>query len=95
MKELQNDSIVRGHHIYKFVWTPVIGEELYLEPEESNQHNEYTVAARKDGETVGHVPCSFSRFSCCTWHLIYLVYPAFNLTRGIYFLYLCLAPGIY
>ena len=47
---------MRGHHIYKSVWTPFIGEELYLEPEESNEHDEYAVAVRKDGETVGHAP---------------------------------------
>ena len=39
MEELQIDSVVRGHHIYKSVWTPVIGEDLYLEPEESNEHS--------------------------------------------------------
>ena len=25
----EKESVVRGHHIYKTVWTPVIGEELY------------------------------------------------------------------
>ena len=24
----EKESVVRGHHIYKTVWTPVIGEEL-------------------------------------------------------------------
>lgn len=67
MKELRKDSVVRGHHVYKSVWTPVIGEELYLEPEESNEHDEYAVAVRKDGETIGHVPRSFSRIS---WYFL-------------------------
>ena len=53
MKELRKDSVVRGHHIYKSILTPVIGEELNLECEESNEHDEYAVAVRKNGETVG------------------------------------------
>ena len=27
----EKESVVRGHHIYKTVWTPVIGEELPVE----------------------------------------------------------------
>ena len=68
MEELQIDSVMRDHHVYKSVWTPVTGEELYLGPEELNEHNKYAVAVRKNGEIVGHVPRSFSRIS---W------YPAF------------------
>ena len=30
MKELWKDSVVRSHHVYKSVWTPVIGEKLYI-----------------------------------------------------------------
>ena len=67
MEELRIDSVVRGHHVYKSVWTPVIGEELYLEPEESNEHDKYAVAVRKDGEIVRHVPRSFSTFCTKRW----------------------------
>ena len=65
--ELRKDSVVAGHHVNKFVWTTVIGEELYLEPEESNEHDEYAVTVRKVGKTVGHTPCSFSRIS---WYVL-------------------------
>ena len=61
-EELQKDSVVRGHHVYKSVWTPVIGKELYLEPEESNEHDKNAMAVRKDGKIVGHVPHLFSTF---------------------------------
>ena len=71
MKELRKDSVVRGHHVYKSVWTHVIDEELYLESEESNEHNEYAVAIRKDGKTVGHVPHSFSHIS---WYPAFISY---------------------
>ena len=32
-------SVVRGHHVYKSVWTPVSGEELAVAPEANNSHD--------------------------------------------------------
>ena len=46
-------SVIRGHHIYKSVWTPFIEEELMVEAEDGNEH---AVAVKKDGCVVGHVP---------------------------------------
>ena len=43
------DSRIRGHHVYKTVWTPVIGEILSCEREEDNLHDLFAVRAR------GHV----------------------------------------
>ena len=40
---------------------------IYLEPEELNEHDEYAVAVRKDSETVGHAPRSFS---CISWYFL-------------------------
>ena len=31
--------IVRGHHIYKKVWRPVIGQELAMLPEPNNRYD--------------------------------------------------------
>ena len=45
----EKESVVRGHHIYKTVWTPVIGEELPVEREEDNQHDQHAVAVVKNG----------------------------------------------
>ena len=53
-------SVIRGHHIYKSVWIPFIGEELVVEAEDSNKH---AVAVMKDGCVVGHVPHCVSRVS--------------------------------
>ena len=75
MEELQIDSVVRGHHIYKSIWTPVIGKERYLEPKESNEHDKYAVAVKKDGEIVGHVPCSFPHIS---WYPAFIRSPSFT-----------------
>ena len=65
-KSYQKVSVVRGHHIYKVVWTPEVGEILHLRTEEGNEHNEHAVAVVKDGLIVGHVPCPvFGVFSKC------------------------------
>ncbi len=50
------DSAVRGHHIYKRIWTPTVGEKLQLRPEEDNQSDPKAVAVLKHGVIVGHLP---------------------------------------
>ena len=37
-------SVIRGHHVYKSVWTPEVGEELSLVTEDGNEHDKYAVA---------------------------------------------------
>ena len=56
----EKESVVRGHHIYKTVLTPVIGEELPVEREEDNQHDQQSVAVVKNGDIVGNMPRSIS-----------------------------------
>ena len=53
-------SSVRGHHIYKDIWTPVLGEILVCTQEQTNVHDVYAVAVKKDTNIVGHVPRSIS-----------------------------------
>ena len=36
-----NDTCVRGFHVYKDVWRPVIGEELRCQREEDNPRDPY------------------------------------------------------
>ena len=42
-----NDMCVRGFHVYKDVWRPVIGEELRCQREEDNPRGPYAVAVTK------------------------------------------------
>ena len=37
-------SVVKGHHVYKAVWTPFLGEELSVQPEDHNDHDEHAIA---------------------------------------------------
>ena len=38
------ESVIGGHHVYKFVWTPFVGEILSL----GNENDPYAVAVMKD-----------------------------------------------
>lgn len=57
----QFSSVIRGHHVYKFVWTPYVGETLPLSPDEGNEHDVYSVGVIKDASVVGHAPRELSR----------------------------------
>ena len=51
------NSVVRGHHIYKDIWSSVHGEELHCKREISNVHDLYAVSVFKRGTgIVGHLP---------------------------------------
>ena len=42
-------------------WSPYIGEELPVQREVNNIHDDFAVAVLKNGNTVGHVPREISR----------------------------------
>ena len=57
----QLENIIRGHHIYKSVWTPFTEETLSLTPDGGNELNRYAVGVVTDGAIVGHAPIVFFR----------------------------------
>ena len=61
------ESVIRGHHVYKTNWTPVIGQVLQVHCEASNTHDPYAVATSRDGAVVGHLPLEFSGVA---WHFL-------------------------
>ena len=50
------DSCVRGHHIYKDIWSPHVGETLLCQPEFGNIVDPYAVSIVTEDTVVGHVP---------------------------------------
>ena len=60
-KVLFVNYVVRGHHVYKDVWTPFIGEELMVLREPENEYDCFAVAITLDGSVVGRVPKELSR----------------------------------
>ncbi len=50
-------SVIRGHHVYKVIWAPFVGEGLLLKTEDTNEHDRHAVAIVKDDQAVvGHMP---------------------------------------
>ena len=54
------DSVIRGHRVYKDVWTPVVGEELMCQRELGNPRDPFAVSVLKESTIVGHVPRKIS-----------------------------------
>ena len=52
--------IIRGAHVYKDVWTPVIGEELISQHELGNLRDPFIVSLVKGTTIVGHMPRKIS-----------------------------------
>ena len=60
-EQLLKESVIRGHHVYKDIWIPVIGQQLCVLSEHNNPHHKRAVAVYKDGVIVGHVPRELSK----------------------------------
>ena len=57
-------SHATGHHVYKDIWAPTLGEKLSTTAEPENHHDKYVVKVLKDNEVVGHVSSDISKY--CT-----------------------------
>ena len=64
MSSEQVKSCVTGHHVYKRIWSPIVGDKLNCRREINNPHDRWPVVVCKDQTVVGHVPRDLSkRFS--------------------------------
>ena len=50
-------SCIRGYHVYKDIWIPFVSEIVNCQCEARNPEDPFAVGLKKDGATVGHVPC--------------------------------------
>ena len=57
------ESCVRGHHIYRDVWSPSLGEVLQCRQELENTKDHYAVAVVRRSTVVGHIPRKISAAS--------------------------------
>ena len=53
-------SVIRGHHVYKDIFTPTIGKILQSRSEPDNSYDSFAVAIIENDTIVGHVPCNIS-----------------------------------
>ena len=68
MHQIKFQSLIRGHLVYKNIWSPYKGETLIAQPDNRNEapeNDKYAVGIYKkndDGskELVGHAPVEFS-----------------------------------
>ena len=68
MYQIKFQTIIRGHHVYKNVWSPYKGKTVIAQPDnrdETQENDKYGVSIYKknDGskELVGHAPVEFSK----------------------------------
>ena len=61
------DSCFQGHHVFKNIWTPTLGEQLPRKREICDNKDWYVAAALRDRTTVGHVSRKIS--AACTLFL--------------------------
>ena len=53
--EFLMESVIRGHHVYKYIWSSFVGEELVCWIETGNVHDLYAVSVIRSGtDVVGH-----------------------------------------
>ena len=61
METLERALCIRGYHIYKEIWSAVVGEEFACEREPTNSTDRYAVAVIRSGVAIGHLPRKVSR----------------------------------
>ena len=56
-------------HVYKDIWKPAVGQQVYLENEENNRYDPYAVAVKghckgtlREALIIGHVPIDISHY---------------------------------
>ena len=71
-----HESVIRGHHIFKEIWTPRTEEIVQVRQEAGNRRDQNAVALLKaDGTVVGHVPSSLLLGSLGQQNLLTLLGP--------------------
>ena len=48
-------TYIKGHHVYKEIWNPKLGEELNVRIEANNLVDKFALCVEKDGNIVGHL----------------------------------------
>ena len=53
LHDLTVDSVIRGYHVYKDIWVPIIGEILFCEQETGNEEDCFAVAGHQRSKYLG------------------------------------------
>ena len=49
-------SYVKGYHVYKTLWNPLIGEFLWCDREPDDPMDKYALCVKKENKIKGHLP---------------------------------------
>ena len=55
------DTYVKGYHVYKNIWKPIVNEAMETEMEPDNVMEKYLVYVKKKTSIVRHLPLSKNR----------------------------------
>ena len=55
-KMTEISSFVTGHHIYRRIWSPTLGEELVARRNRDNEYDARAIGVYRFGVLVGHAP---------------------------------------
>ena len=61
---LLHETVIRGHHIYKSVWSPTLGEIVSVDREHGNTHDSHAVCLLQGGSIIGHAPRELAEYFC-------------------------------
>ena len=53
LHDLTVDSVIRGYHVYKDTWVPIIGEILFCEQEPRNKEDRFAIAGHQLSKYLG------------------------------------------
>lgn len=67
MESFEFTSAVRDYHIYKEIWEPNVRDKFVALRELYNQFDNYAIKVLNSEETVGHLPCKYSRIA---WYFL-------------------------
>jgi len=67
MESFEFTSAVCGYHIYKEIWEPNVGDKFLALRELHNQFDKYAIKVLNGEETVGHLPCEYSKIA---WYFL-------------------------
>ena len=56
------DFLITGYHVYREVWTPVIGEIMDCQRDKANKYDTHATKIVREQCTVGHVPRDISKW---------------------------------
>ena len=67
------ESVVRGYHEYIDAWSPSVGNEVALEVDKLNIHDQYTVATKVDVHVVTRKPCFYTLIQLASFPVVLLL----------------------